>query len=485
MAAACWLGLVLFVGAVEFLRQVVRVSERLTRLSVHLSAGALAALVPWLFDRAFWPSVVAGSAMLLVSIARWRGLLPSIHAARPHSYGTILFPASAFFLYILAWGTPILITAPLLVMTFADAAGVLVGEGLQSPRGLPEGLNGKTWDGSVAVFGLTGLAVSLCWEAFGFGPTYEALLVGLACAPVAAAVEALSRGGLDNLTLPLAVAFTLMIPLGGPPGPPVSLLAAEALAMVVALAAVRWRALRPDGAFAAFVLATWLLGGGGWAWTLPVVAFFLFSSALSRLSIGRRAAALRRVEKDSRRDLGQVLANGGVPFALFAVWMAGASTDLLWPAFLGAVATATADTWATEIGTSFRAQARLITTGRLVPAGTSGGVTLAGTMGAVAGAAVIGVTAALVPASVTGPAPVIAAVAVAGGVAGAMVDSLLGATAQAHWPGEEGRMTEIRPASGHDRGPPARGFGWVDNDMVNGMAAVAGAALAGVLALLL
>src|SRR5262249_15057089 len=60
-------------------------------------------------------------------------------------------------------------------------------------------------------------------------------------------------------------------------------------------------------------------------------------------------------------------------------------------AFVGAMATANADTWATEVGTLSTEEPRLITTGEPVAPGTSGGVTLLGTGAALAGAVSVGV----------------------------------------------------------------------------------------------
>lgn len=482
IAAASVAALVLLVGVAEAAHRLLGVPGRMTRLSVHIAAGTLAALAPLLFRSALWPSAAAGVAVAVNFLAYRRGMFRSLHVARPRSAGTVWFPASALLLYLMAWDRPALITIPLLVMAFADAAGVVVGEGLKAPRRLPGRLAEKTWDGSVAVFAVTGLAVSLGWEAFRLGPTGSALLVGLACAPIAAVVEATSRKGLDNLTLPLAVAFTLLIPLSAPAEAPWGLLSAEALAAVTVVAAVRWRSLSPGGAAGAFLLAAWLLGGGGWAWTLPVLVFFILSSALSRMWTARRAEAMRRAEKGSRRDLAQVMANGGVPLAIFAGWMVTGGTDLLWPAFIGAVAAAAADTWGTEIGTAFRAEARLVTTWRVVPAGTSGGISLPGTAASAAGAMVIGLAALVVPVADAPGGWVAAVCGTVGGLAGALVDSLLGATLQAHWCDAGGRITERRPRGAGAVRAPVRGVAWIDNDVVNALAAAVGAGVAALLA---
>jgi len=170
---------------------------------------------------------------------------------------------------------------------------------------------------------------------------------------------------------------------------------------------------------------------------LLMLAFFVSSSLLS---------------KKTTRNHRQVLANGGVA-ALAA--LAGS-----WAAFAGALAAATADTWASEIGRRARTPPRLITNGKPVPAGTDGGMTVLGTVGGIAGAGFVAELAGLLPRAggpgLAHPGWFAAVVAVAG-VVGMLVDSLLGATVQG----------KVR---------------WIDNDVVNLAATLTGAACAGLLA---
>ncbi|HKV71999.1 MAG TPA: DUF92 domain-containing protein [Gemmatimonadales bacterium] len=163
----------------------------------------------------------------------------------------------------------------------------------------------------------------------------------------------------------------------------------------------------------------WLTGGGvvaalavggatawglGWRGVVLLFAFFISGSLLTRLAGGA----------GGQRNVRQVLANGGV--AAFA----GALGS--WPIAAGALAAATADTWATEIGWFSPHPPRLITTWKPVPKGTDGGVTLIGTAGGVAGAALIwGAAAVLFSSRLT---------VVWAGLAGMLADSLLGATLQ-------------------------------------------------------
>jgi len=173
----------------------------------------------------------------------------------------------------------------------------------------------------------------------------------------------------------------------------------------------------------------------------------------------------------------QVLANGGV--AAVAALLGS------WTATAGALAAATADTWATEIGSFSPAPPRLITTGARVTRGTSGGITALGTAGGVAGAAVIGALAVwLQPggggaaAGATHP-PEFLALTAAAGLVGMLVDSLLGATLQGRYecPGC-GAELERGDTVCHEPVRLIRGWRWLDNDAVNLAATLAGATAA-------
>lgn len=249
------------------------------------------------------------------------------------------------------------------------------------------------------------------------------------------------------------------------------------LAACIAGLARRTRSLAPDGAFAATFVGTAAVAAG-WAWGAVLLTFFVSSSLLSRW---KRAAKAARTEtllgKESERDARQVLANGGV-FAVAAIAAAAGGWPAALPVGLAALASATSDTWATEVGTAVGGSPRSILTWRTLAAGTSGGVTLVGTLAAVAGSALIAAVVRLLgwPAS-------LAWAVFAGGVAGSLADSLLGALAQARrWCDACDHATERRT---HTCGAATRlvgGIGAVDNDLVNLLATVIGAAVGAALA---
>lgn len=243
-----------------------------------------------------------------------------------------------------------------------------------------------------------------------------------------------------------------------------------ALAAVVALAARSARALTTDGAIAAtFVGAASV--AAGWAWAALLLGFFVSSSALSRIGIDikqRRTSGI--LEKGGERDAAQVLANGGV-FAVAALGHAVSPWDGWLAMGGGALAAATADTWATEIGTLARGVPRLITTWHPAPAGTSGAVTAVGTLAMVFGSAflTLGMFAAVWPRHVV-------AAGFAGGVLGALADSLAGATMQARRRCAScDARTERAIHSCGAHTVHVGGAAWMTNDAVNVLCSVVGA----------
>lgn len=251
--------------------------------------------------------------------------------------------------------------------------------------------------------------------------------------------------------------------------------------------------LSDSGLAGAFLTGTAIYALGGPVWWGLLIVFFVASSALSHYRKIDKAEVARDFEKGGTRDMGQVLANGGLG-SLLAVAYGLTGKPFLFAAFLGAMATVTADTWATELGVLSPSTPRLITTGRLVPRGTSGGVSAAGTVASAAGGLLIGFAALLLTAAahVLGApvaataglpwarlAPAILLAATAGGLAGSLFDSLLGATIQVIYY-SEARHKETERRIDPDGTPNRylRGLRWMNNDWVNFLASAAGALVA-------
>lgn len=221
---------------------------------------------------------------------------------------------------------------------------------------------------------------------------------------------------------------------------------------------LRW--LTSDGSVAAAAVGGLVLWGAGLRGAGLLLLFFVSGSLLTAWNQREKRQEPQRRDNDRQppaasaaaaaptaRTARQVLANGG--------WAAVGATairwkpEIGWALLVGSLATAQADTWATEIGAHARGRPRLITTGRPVAAGTSGGVTWLGTGAGLAGAVVLAGVGYLwgLPLTVAAPGAAV-------GVLGMLLDSGLGATMEAR--------------------------SWLDNDGVNLAATSAGAVAAAV-----
>ena len=250
------------------------------------------------------------------------------------------------------------------------------------------------------------------------------------------------------------------------------------LILAAGVAGLAWRAglLQASGALAATLVgaATW--GGAGWRGAVLVLAFFVSSSALSRWRLTSKRSLQPVVAKGGRRDAWQVVANGGSAALLAVAYgQAGGLAEGWLAGMIGALAAATADTWATEIGVLSSRAPRLLTNGQIVARGASGGVTSTGLLASLAGAAGISGLGAWLWGE-----PRLMVIGLVAGVLGSLLDSLLGATLQANYVCPRcGSETEQHPR--HVCGSQTvlrRGLPWMGNDLVNLLCSVAGAIVA-------
>lgn len=248
----------------------------------------------------------------------------------------------------------------------------------------------------------------------------------------------------------------------------VQIIVALVVNAVVAVAALWRRSVTISGAVAGFLTGSTLFGAAGpQAWLLLMV-FFLSSTLLGRVGTRQKLDLEAIHEKGGDRDAWQVVANVG-PAAILALLLA--FTGARWAAvgLAAAFASANADTWASEIGVLSETPPRSILTLRPVTKGASGGVTAAGTIASLGGSAAIAAASIWLYASRFGRSDAVvfaAAIVLGSGFAGAIVDSVLGATLQAQYRTAAGGFTE-KPKSGETANVLVRGLRFVTNDVVN------------------
>jgi len=472
--------LIALIGAAEVLRNWLRGSQEFTRKFVHMATGALIAMSAY-FIQNKWPMVVLGLVFALVNyLAIEHGWLKGMHHTHRRTYGTVFYPLSFVVLVLLLWGHHRLVfVCAILIMALADAMAAIVGENLKQPRMFHVGFDRKSIQGSGTMFLVSMLIVFIALilanpQANVLVPLWTAVVVAL----FATACEMVSYQGSDNLTVPLGSALVLHYMLSHSPHDGMIFTLGMLLALVVALLSYRAQFLTISGTVAVFLLGSVIFGIGRWTFSVPIMTFFILSSLLSKMGKNRKRRYAGLIEKSGARDLWQVAANGGLAGLILLFWY-------VWPdpvwflLFVASLAAVTADTWSTEIGMLSRHQPRFILNFRPVPPGTSGGITLLGTSGALLGSAILaGVSTAFHPGGVEG---VIGwrefIIILFSGLFASFFDSLLGATVQAKFHcvvcGKETEKTHHchRASEYHS------GYRWINNDVVNILAALFGVAV--------
>ncbi len=441
------------VGLSEALHQKGILTQEANRKLVHVGVGLFVSLALFTLHHGWVLAALAGLFVVVNAVGLVSGALRGMHTVDRETWGTVLYPLAVVINTLLLFDhSRALLLATLAPMFFGDALASLVGR--RWPLRRFESL-GKSLAGALAMY-----LVSLVffWALTPAGPV-AALLLAL----IPTLLELSFTGGLDNLAVPLGnLVFLNLVPAKVPL---TSFAIALLVAGVVAYLALRARALTPDGALVTLVLGTLILAAGGVQWLVPILVFFITSSALTKIF---RAKAT--VKPGESRDGFQVLANGGLA-ALFVTLQAFGVGGIDWfVPYLAALAVVNSDTWSTEIGSTSRSDPRSILFFKKVPKGSSGAVSWIGSLGGVLGSLAVALTALFF-----GYTWNTVLLAWGAGMIGNLVDSLLGATVEVRYRCETcGGVFDVKI---HCNRPTlyVGGLRWFGNNWVNFVASSVGA----------
>lgn len=197
----------LAVGLVaEGVRRRTTASVEITRKIVHIGAGN-AILLAWWLQLPAWIGIVASVFFSGVALLSYRlPILPGINSVGRPSLGTFFYAVSIGVLIALFWPRqqPEFAVLGILTMTWGDGLAALVGQAVGRHRYQLWGIQ-KSWEGSSAMALVTGaIGATVLGAVYGLsGPVWAiAALVAIA----ATALEAFSRLGIDNLTVPIGSA---------------------------------------------------------------------------------------------------------------------------------------------------------------------------------------------------------------------------------------------------------------------------------------
>ena len=409
-----------------------------TRQLVHIAFGACALLLRWLpwFEATMLASMaVAFNLFALHRLGGARLFRPDERGRYRLKSGIVLYPASVVGLLLLlperldivagAWG----------VLAAGDGAATLIGRHLPI-RPLPWNRE-KSVGGSLAfiLFGSAAAAALLWWcretvvpPVYWWYPFAAAVIATV----MAGAVETIPVSFDDNVSVAGSAALVMWI---------VSLVSedlfaaavvksADVLPMalslnaLVAAAGYFARTVSVSGALAGTAIGTTIYVAAGWQGWVLLLATFAAAAITSRIGWGRKASLGIEESGGGRRGAPNAVANTGVAAIAAIVSAVSYGHDWARVAFAAALAAGGSDTVASEIGKAFGRRPFLVTTRKRVPPGTPGAMSAPGTIAGLAAATALGSLAAVLE-IVTWSAilPV-----VVGATAGALLESVLGAT---------------------------------------------------------
>jgi len=367
-------------------------ASEIRRKLVHIAFGVLALSLKFLsFELAV---VMAVSAVLF----NWL-ILPHVGGRRisrnerGFDRGIILYPVAVLVMIVAFRSQPVIAAAVWGILAFGDGLATLVGKHVQTSP-LPWNRE-KSWGGTITFFTVSFVACHFLLQFFGTRPAIASTMFAAGVtALVCAIVESLPTGIDDNLTVPLAGSLTLFCilnavrPLRFEPGTVEwSWIAVNA---ALALAGFAARSVNLSGMIGGFILGTILILFGGWQLYLVLIAFFVIGTLATKLGYANKAGRGLAQEEGGRRGFRHAFANAGAAALLAIAASVDASISTpLWFAAVAALATAAADTTASEIGQWIGRTAFLPYSLRPVPVGTEGAVSLEGTSAGVAAGSVV------------------------------------------------------------------------------------------------
>jgi len=246
-------------------------------------------------------------------------------------------------------------------------------------------------------------------------------------AMIGALVGALLRNILhnieENVVVPLGIGFAIWLFNGFDYSVPVLRLLLTLLFMIVlGYALGRVKLADISGVLSGILMGFLIVSFTDFRWFVLILSFFVIGGIFTKYKYDYKRAIGIAQEAGGARGYRNVFGNGLVALVC-AIAFGITGNSLLVVAYIGAVATATGDTLASEIGQTHKKLPRLITDLRYVPHGTDGGITTLGEYSALAGAAAIAIIAILFGVGALNTVvPVIL-----GGFFGANIDSVLGA----------------------------------------------------------
>ena len=198
--------LAILVTIAEVLSRFIPNDPELTRKVVHIGSGNVILLAWWLNIST---QVIVSAAIIAAAIALtsyFTPILPSINSVGRKSLGTLFYAISIGILAACFWSySPQYTAIGILVMAWGDGMAAIIGQhfGKHSYQILEIT---KSWEGSLAMAGTSFIVTSSILLSVQDN-SWQIWLISLIVALTATGLEAFSKLGIDNLTVPLGSAM--------------------------------------------------------------------------------------------------------------------------------------------------------------------------------------------------------------------------------------------------------------------------------------
>jgi phytol kinase len=215
--AGTWVGGVLLLAAI--VNRYLSADSEILRKVVHIGTGNVILLAWWL-DIPAWVGISASILASTVALVSYKfPILPNINSIGRQSLGTFFYAVSIGLLIAWFWTIqqPHYAVLGILVMTWGDGLAALIGQRFGKHPYTLWGMK-KSWEGTLTMAIVSYIVSSLIFLGVQ-GNVWQTWVVAIAVALVASSLEAFSKFGIDNLTVPLgsaALGFVLnqLFPLG-------------------------------------------------------------------------------------------------------------------------------------------------------------------------------------------------------------------------------------------------------------------------------
>lgn len=367
-------------------------SNESLRKTLHILFGLFAFTLKWL------PWWMAAAVALCAILGNWL-LLHRIFGARVSRHergwdaGILLYPTAVLLLILFFHNHLEIAAVAWTTLAFGDGLATLAGRRMR--------LASLPWNrdkslGGMLAFILGGGAAGLAMTGWlGRGEIGDVL----AAVVIAALVETLPLHLDDNVTVPFAAAVTLAVLSIEPalpyvPWPRTSVWLI--INTVLALAGWALRTVDFSGFAGGWILGSIIILGGGWPLYVALLAFFVIGTLCTKAGYARKLRLGLAQEKEGRRGISHAFSNTGVAaicaIAVTRLARTPVSTSVaITPLFMAiaSLATAAADTTASEIGQLIGRRAFLPLSLRRVAVGTEGAISVEGTAAGVMGGAIV------------------------------------------------------------------------------------------------